>query len=833
MKAVVMAGGFGTRIQPLTHSVPKPMLPILNRPMMQHIIEKLRDAGIKDIVILLYFKPEIIRDYFGDGSEFGVNIEYVLPDDDYGTAGAVKCAEYFLNEEFIIVSGDLVTDFDLNEIIDFHKKKSSQLTITLTPVADPLQFGVVIASPEGKIQRFLEKPSWGEVFSDTINTGIYILHPDILDYIPENTNFDFAKDLFPALMKDQVTLWACSMKGYWRDVGNPESYRDVQKDLLSKKVSLEFRGKEKAYDGGVLYTEEGAKIADDVIIEGIVVIGKNSIIKEGVRLKNCTLGEQSTVSRGTSIEDAAIWDSVEIGEKCDISNSVICSKNKLGKKIKINKGLILAEGCEIGDLSSFENDVVVWPDKIVEEASIVSNNIVWGSKYKNSIFEGGIVSGRTNIELSCEMAIKLAEAFGSMLPVGSKVYLTRDYHKSSRMLKRAFFSGMLASGINVVDLHIVPSNVARFSIKEGKDIVAGVHFRQSVVSQQNTEILFFTNEGLHIDTNTEKNCERVFFRENFRRVNFDEIGQISEKVNVKEKYKKAVMKALKIDVLNSKKPRIAVDLVYGSTADIYPEVLNALNIDNIVLNAYADDKKLNKIAGLIEHSKANLSKIVKHLDMDMAYLIYPNGQKMDIILKDGEALASHMQLLTILKLFNMTSLEKKSKVYLPVNTPDFLDDEFGNLDIERGKFSGVKANKLKEYDLIANLSGNFAFCEFAYSYDAIFASMKILEMALECNCALDEIKNSIKPFYFHYEKIPCASGLKGKMMRKFMEASVGKEASFVDGVKINFHKNDWILMLPDQHSDHLNIYIQAKEAEDGEAIFNEFAVKIAEWISEK
>lgn len=832
MKAVVMAGGFGTRIQPLTHSVPKPMLPILNRPMMQHIIEKVRDAGIKDIVILLYFKPEVIKDYFKDGSEFGVNIEYMLPDNDYGTAGAVKCAEKFLDEEFIVVSGDLVTDFDLNEIIAFHKKKESLLTITLTPVADPLQFGVVISSPEGKIQRFLEKPSWGEVFSDTINTGIYILHPSILEHIPESANYDFGKDLFPSLMKAGVTLWACSVRGYWRDVGNPESYREVQKDLLSGKVALSIRGEKIERNSGTLYVEEGARVSETASIDGIVVVGKNSVIEDGVKLDNCVVGDKTIVGKNSVLEDSTIWDEIEIGEKSGVYNSVICSKNKIGKKVKIIKGLILADGCEIGDSVSFENDVTVWPDKIVESASIVSNNIVWGNKYKNSIFEGGVVSGRTNVELSCEMAIKLAESFGSLLPVGSKVYLSRDYHKSSQMLKRAFFSGLLSSGVNVVDIHITPSNIARFGIKEAKDVVAGVHFRQSVVNQQNTEILFFTHEGLHIDTNTEKSCERVFFRESFRRVNFDEIGQVSEKANLKEKYKKAVLKALNTDAIKVKKPKVAVDLLFGSTSDIYPEILTSLNVDNIVLNAYADDKKLNRLPALIEKAREDLSKIVKHLGMNMAYIIYPNGQKLEMITDAGELLDSQMQLLTVLKLFDMNSKNQKSKVYLPVSAPDFLDNEFENLTIERGKLSGAKANKLKEYDLIANLSGNFAFSEFAYSNDAIFASIKILEMLSGSDKSLQEIKDSLTSFYFHYEKVPCASNLKGKMMRKFMEASVGKEASFVDGVKIMIKKNDWILMLPDQHSDHLNIYVQAAEASDGEAIFNEFAGKIIEWSKE-
>ena len=240
IKAVLMAGGFGTRIQPLTNTVPKPMLPIVNIPMMEHIIVKLRRSGIDEIVILLYFKPEVIQEYFGDGSKWGVKIIYALPDDDYGTAGAVGFAREHLDTTFMIVSGDLVTDFDFDEIIAFHRDKKAKLTITLTPVEDPLQFGVVITDKQGHIERFLEKPSWGEVFSDTINTGIYIIEPEILDYIPPNVSYDFSKDLFPKLMEEKITLWGCEALGYWRDVGNPISYREVHHDIFEGKVAYDL-----------------------------------------------------------------------------------------------------------------------------------------------------------------------------------------------------------------------------------------------------------------------------------------------------------------------------------------------------------------------------------------------------------------------------------------------------------------------------------------------------------------------------------------------------------------------------------------------------------------
>jgi len=832
MKAIVMAGGFGTRIQPLTHSVPKPMLNILNRPMMQHIIERLRDAGIVDIVILLYFKPEIVTNYFGDGSAFGVRINYVLPDDDYGTAGAVKKAEEFLQgEEFMIVSGDLVTDFDFNEIIAFHKKKQSKLTITLTPVADPLQFGVVITTPDGKIQKFLEKPSWSEVFSDTINTGIYILSPEILDYIPANTNYDFGKELFPSLMRDGVTLWGPILHGYWRDVGNPESYRDVQKDIMDGKVKLSFRGERKQIGTATVYVEEGALIEGGVVFDGIVTIGKGSTIKKDAKLQNCAIGQNSEVGERTILSDCTVWENVIIGSKCEIENSVICDKVQIGREVHITQGAIVAEATEVGALVSFENDIIVWPEKIIEEASIVSNNIVWGSKYKNSIFEGGVVRGRTNVELSCEMATKLGEAFGSMLPVGSKVYLSRDYHKSSRMLKRAFLSGLMSAGINVVDIRVCPSNVTRFGISRDDDIVAGAHFRQSTSDQISTEILFFTNEGLYIDTNTEKNCERIFFRESFRRVNFQDIGSITEKIDLKSAYTDNFLSCVRKDIFVSKTSKVVIDLLYGSTSDVFPDIVNQLAIENVIMNAYADDKKLNKLNEIAKKSEENMSKIVTTMAYDVGFMVYPNGQRLEIIGDDGVTLTNYKALLVILRLINDTTTEKK-KVFLPVSAPDFMDKDFENLTIERGKFTGFKASKLSGYSFVGSLGANYCFTDFTYSYDSLFASIKILEMLALTEQKISQVAGTLKEFYFDGQIVGCPSSLKGKMMRKFMEASVGREASFIDGVKISMGPTEWILMLPDQHSECLHLYVQACDAVRGREIFDEYKAKIAEWISE-
>ncbi len=835
MKAVVMAGGFGTRIQPLTTSLPKPMLPVVNRPMMEHIIIKLKEQlGITEFVILLYFKPETIKDYFKDGGKWGVKIEYVLPDDDYGTAGAVKCAQEFLQDDnFIIVSGDLVTDFDFRKIVDAHNEKNALFSIALTPVEDPLQFGVVITDENDKIEKFLEKPGWGEVFSDTINTGIYIVEPQILDFIPSEKNFDFAKDLFPLLMENDIPLWGPKIEGYWRDVGNPQSYRDVYDDILNLRFAFSFDGNKITTKEGIVYTPED-DLSENLKISGIVVLGNKTKIGKNVVLKNVVLGDNVVIRDDTKISNSVIWSNVKIGKNCDIDKAVICDKNRLANNIKIKEGVIMAENCDVLDNVSFEKDVVVWADKIIDENSIVSNNVVWGSKYKSSIFEDGMVRGRTNIELSCTMSTKLAEALGTMLPVGSKVYVSRDFHRSSRMLKRAFLGGLLSTGLDVVDITYMPSAAMRYSLANNKNISAGVHFRQSITDKTHTEIIIFTEDGLRIDTNMAKNIERVFFRENFRRVDSEDIGEITEVRFLEETYIEDILSKLDLDTIKSSDIKIAVDMMSGAVSKIYPKLLTGLELDNIVLNAVPDEKKLSTLPTLAKKSQENLSKIVSSLERDIGLMIYPNGQKMRLICDEGKLLDEHIALLCVLYMVNYSTPNgEKRKIFLPAWTPDIFDEKFENLKIERGKYSGFTKEKLSEYYLVASVEGNFAFIDFAFNRDTVFASLKVIEMMTKFNFKLSSIAKEMASFYYQSYQIECPNALKGTMMRRFLQDSKTKRSSMIDGVKIWIEEDSWILMIPDQYSDFLNLYIQAPKKEAADAILQEYKDKISSWKQTK
>ncbi len=831
MKAVVMAGGFGSRIQPLTNSRPKPMLPIMNKPMMEYTMMMLKDLGISEFIVLLYFKPEIIQDHFKDGSDFGIKITYIVPDDDYGTAGAVKLAQEAIGDEnFIIISGDLVTDFDFQKLFDFHKSKKSKLSIGLTSVENPLQFGVVIANEDDVIEKFLEKPSWGEVFSDTINTGIYIIEPEILNYIPKNENFDFAKDLFPLLMEQKVPLMAHNLSGYWRDVGNPESYREVYEDILSNRVNFQISGYKKEYPDGVLYSSAEYDLDPSIEIIGTVVLDENVTIKNGCKLSNVVIGRDVIIGANSKIKNSVFWETIVVGQNAKFDNCVICNHTIINKNVVVKSGLILAQGCEVGELASFEQDVIIWPDKRIESAAIVSHSLILGNKYKNSIFENGSVFGKSNVELSCEMATKLAEAFASQLPIGSRVIVGRDEDKSSRMLKRAFLGGLLSAGVDVVDIKRSPPSVLRYILANDSTLLGGAHFKRCTIDSLSSEVTLFNEEAIRVDNNSSKAIEKSFFTEQFRRVDYSKIGHIYEATNLDKCviYRNAIENKIDHKIIKCGGFKVVVDVMHGTTAELVPSILNHLGVENIILNAYYDEKKLSNINMLEERSKSNISSIVKSLNYDMGILIYPNAQRITLITEDGEVLDKIKALYTVLSLFNLEADENnKKKVFLPIWAPDI--KYFENLIIKRGKYSNFKASQLMEYDLVATVDGNFSFIEFGYTRDAIYASLKIMELLSCHNIKLSKLASSVDRFYYKTFKIDCIQALKGKMMRKFLADSKGKKSSSLDGVKIWEDEHDWILMIPDQYSEHLNIYIQAVDDVRGDAIYEKYSAKITQW----
>src|SRR5881275_2380582 len=321
MRAVVMAGGEGTRLRPLTSNQPKPMVPIVGKPCMEHILELVRDHGFEDVVVTVAFLPQAIRSYFGDGETLGLNIEYSVEESPLGTAGSVRLANDRLDDTFLVISGDALCDIDLGAIVAAHKAKKAAVTIGLKSVENPLEFGIVVTDEDGRVERFLEKPSWGQVFSDTINTGIYVLEPEVLKHIPDDRPYDFSKELFPLLLEMGRPIYGHVFDGYWQDIGNLDQFRQANIDALEERVRLNIAG---IRIRGNVWLGDGVDLDDLDAIEGPAYLGSYCRIARGARVgPHVVLASSVTVRERGRVVRSTVDSSTYIGRSSEIEGAII------------------------------------------------------------------------------------------------------------------------------------------------------------------------------------------------------------------------------------------------------------------------------------------------------------------------------------------------------------------------------------------------------------------------------------------------------------------------------------------------------------------------------
>ncbi|UCG37667.1 MAG: NTP transferase domain-containing protein [bacterium] len=830
MKAVVLAGGFGTRIQPLTSNIPKPMLPLMNQPMLELILKRLDGLGVEEISMLLYFMPERIREYFEVNWQGKASLRYVVPDADYGTAGSVRFAADSLDGTFLVMSGDLVTDIDIGAAVEFHRSRGAVATIVLTSVANPLQFGVVIADEKGRIRSFLEKPSWGEVVSDTINTGIYVLEPEILNLIPAGKAFDFSKDLFPILLKKGKPLFGHVAAGYWRDVGNPDSYRNVHRDVFAGKMKVAPRGEPVRKETGTAWLQEGASLSSGARITGTVVVGRDVRLPRG-QYTDSVFGEGCEIAAGCRFERAVLWNGVNIGRGSRLVNTVVCDGSRLGEGVYIPEGAVIAADCILEDGVSVERDVLLWPGKRVEAGSVLTSNLIWGDRFKAGLFEGNRIAGHTNVEMSSGFVAKLGEAFGSVLPRTGRILVSRDSHNASRMLKRAFLGGILSTGVSVSDLRLMPMPVTRYKLTTFGE-VGGVHFRQKPGDESSTEILFFDKDGFALTEDMAKGIERIFFRENFRRSHYHEVGTISELPLAADYYREGFLREIKAPLIRDRAFTVVLDLAHGATSNILPGLMASLGCDAVILNAHPDERKLAAPSTLIKGSLARVAKIVRALGADMGFYIAPTGEHLYMVDDMGRPQPSHRCLLFVLELMGRTAGRGKARAFLPVQAPHIAAGKIRKVKIEAGRILRLPPESFREFDLVAMVDGAMAFTRFQPHFDAMFSLAVILEMMAATGAKVSDVYDDLPVTHYYSRTTVCPSETKGRLMRNFREAVQEHQTSYLDGVK--FHMDgSWVLLLPDLNSPRVSLVVEGTDAARARNIFNKWGRRVSRWALER
>lgn len=834
MKAVIMAGGFGTRIQPLTSNIPKPMIPLLNRPIMLHIVELLKKYEITDLVMLLYHQPAVIKNFFRDGTDFGVKITYVTPLQDMGTAGAVKCAEKFLDERFVVISGDLLTDFNLKKVLDFHEEKKALATITLTSVKDPLQFGVVITDKEKRITQFLEKPGWGEVISDTINTGIYVLEPEIFRHIPADENFDFSQDLFPRLLSGHEPLFGYTAKGYWRDIGNTDSYREAHHDIFRGKVNVRIDEPKQDLVGKDLRLGSDVNLDDHVVLDGTVIIGDNSQIFESAQIKDSVIGRNCTIEAGVRLNRCVIWDNVYVKKGSKLNDSVICSNVSVGNGVVMEEGTIVADDTSIGEEAYIKRDVKIWPRKVIEAGATVTGNLIWGEKWKKSLFEGAMIRGLTNIELTPEFVAKLGCAYGTTLPKGSYILAGRDTYRASRMLKRSFIGGLLSAGVNVRDLTMVALPALRYKLRTFGE-VGGVQFRQAIDDPASTEIVFLDSEGLDFSSSMGKNVERIFFKENFRRAHHTEPGGLTEiPQQALDFYREGFLHAIDRSPLHRKSFKVVIDFNFSPASQLLPSILGEMGCEVISLNAYVDEERGGKVVGGRQQSLTQLAKIVASLEANAGFWLDSTVEAVIMVDETGR-IYEGAELLPLVVGLALKAGEK-GLYAVPISAPSAVErmaHEKG-CAVTRTKSadrSMIEAALSSEVVLVGSMDGRFAFPKFQAAFDGMFAIAKTIEMIARSGLPLSKVMEEVPQRCFLQSRVPCVWDMKGGVMRKMSEDSLDKEASFIDGIKVSIGE-DWALVLPDQYQPYVHIVAEARDAKTAQRLLNEYQKKVEQWKKE-
>jgi mannose-1-phosphate guanylyltransferase / phosphomannomutase len=827
IKAVVMAGGEGSRLRPVTINRPKPLVPVCNQPIMEHILTLLKRHGITEVVTTLYYLSDEVQSYFGDGSDFDIEMSYSIEDTPLGTAGSVKNAEDRLKEgTFLIVSGDALTDCDLTKAIKFHKEKGSLATLILARVPTPLEFGVVITAVDGKIERFLEKPGWSEVFSDTVNTGMYILEPEIFDLMEAGVEYDWSADIFPRLLEEGKPMYGYVMSEYWADVGSLTQYREANEHMLAGAINLPLAGGTKSRD---VWIGQHCSLDESAQLIPPVFIGRNCKIKKDSRIGPFTvLGDNAIIEEGAHVERSVVWDSAYIGAGSRIESAIVCSRVTIKKDCLLQEDAVVGDRCLIEVGSTIRPRIKIWPDKTVERGSTVTMSLIWGNRWRGQLFRELGVAGLSNIEITPDFATRLGSAFGSCLPRGSKVVTSRDSTRSSRMLKRALIASLLSVGCDVLDIRSAALPVARHYIKRS-GAAGAMSVRKLPGNARVSLIEMFDSRGAYLPRNMERKVETLFFREDYNRTDPDDLGVIEISSRAVEEYQADFMRCLPVTA-TQRRVRIVCDYGYSAVSNIYPMMLADMGVDAISINGVNDAKLAPRADEEIERHIENLRHIVHTLGYDMGILFTQEGERLTIIDDAGKLLAGNDLFAALCILIAKTN--QHPSIAMSVTAPSRLEEELKRLGVtvirtKADTRSLMNSAQEAGVTFAGDGNGGFIFPEMHPGFDAMFAAGKLFAMLRETGTSLSDIANQLPQFQLAYEQVRCPYDTKGAVMRQISEESrSGERVELLDGIKIFSSDATWVLVLPDSVEPLFHVYAESPAVESSRALVAEYTKKI-------
>jgi mannose-1-phosphate guanylyltransferase/phosphomannomutase len=801
------------------------MLPIANVPMMEHIVTLLREHGVDEIVVTLAFLANNIRTYFGDGSEFGVRMRYATEDTPLGTAGSVGNARAELDERFLVISGDVLTDIDLGALVDEHDARGAMATIALKSMENPVDFGIVITGADGRIERFLEKPTWGEVFSDTINTGIYVLEPEVFDYIGEG-NVDFSSDVFPKLLEEGKPLYGSIVEGYWEDVGTLESYIHAHSDVLDRRVRVQLPGFEMSDH---VWVGEGAEVHPEARVDGPCVIGHDCRVAAGAHLAAYTvLGDNVRVGSETYIERSVVHDNSHLGSAVRLRGTIVGRRGDLRYGARCEEDVVLGDECYVGEHAVINQGVKVYPFKTVEPGAVINSSLVWESRGARSLFGRDGVTGLANVDLSPELALRVAMAFGTGLKKGATVTTSRDSSRAARVLKRAVMVGLNAAGVNVDDLELATAPLARFHARSHRH-AGSIAVRLAPDDPEKVSLRFFDADGIDLAEGDQRKIERLYHREDFRRVVAGEIGEILFAPRALEHYAAALIDSVDVAKLADRHLKLVLDLAYGATSLVLPSVLSKVGADVLTLNAYTATSAAAAFDA--DAHAANVANLVRSSGADLGAVLSTDGERIVLVDDSGTILSGERAQMLFVAIAAQRGI---GPVALPVDSPseNTTIADNGGIDIVWTKRSAAglldEAHRVGAA-LAADRRGGVAFPQFLPAFDGVAALLHVLDHVATSGEPLSTLVKGLSSPAIAEETVATPWERKGAVMRELVERNEDRSLDLIDGVKILLD-DGWVLVVPDPEEPSTHVSAEAPTPAQAASRAQEYARRIRQLL---
>ncbi|EMT47146.1 sugar phosphate nucleotidyltransferase [Anoxybacillus flavithermus] len=791
MKAVIMAGGRGTRLRPLTCHVPKPLVPVMNKPVMEYSIEWLKRYGITNIAVTVqYLSDEIVR-YFGDGRRFGVHLHYFEDDVPLGTAGSVKHAQSFLDDTFVVISADTMTTIDLQPALDFHFSKQAIATVLMYHEAIPLSYGGIVTDRHGKMIHFVEKPKWNEVCSDLVNTGIYICHPAIFDHMPEHPPYDFSQHVFPYLIQNGYPIYGWQADGYWSDIGVIEQYHQTHMDFMAHRfISPHYR--EIAPD---VWVGERVDIAQQVKLEGPIVIGDDVCIDQHAVIGPYTvIGDGSFIGKHASLKRSIVWSDVYIDQHSELRGAIVANDVYIGKKNEIFDYAVIGAKCKLENKVKVQPLAKIWPNKTIAEKTRVKESIVWKERQmKTSFSEQGMKIRAADVQPS--LIVQLASAYSNLYQRGSCILIGFDDHPLSKTIGMLFAQCLHMYGLdtNVYDGAYLPSF---------RYIIANRRYDGGIfitINEHDEVIIDIHDEyGYPVDRKVEQAIEQKIGYEQMSYVLTEQIGQSMKQKEDDHMYVRALQQLMSFSSLD---PLKVVVCSSPLLRQVIERTLQSFPIE-VIWTANGDD----------EHMKNEVEKTQAHF----AVVFHHFGERFRVFDGRGVVLTNE-EVISLHVLVSLLFSETK-KVAVPSWAPSVLHTLAERL---HGEMTYVKNTRR---DLLLAHHEPFHFY-----FDGLYACIQLLHLLAIERCSLRAILSSIPTIHLSCRHVYCPWNERAAVMRKLLEDEGDKQVDFTDGMKVYHEDGAWTLILPKLDEPTLTIYSQAANAQKAKEYTKYYIKKIRQY----